>query len=213
MGKSGTGSMTNVGAGTRRGSAVNNFIRAPLNNSNASFNTRSHSLDRLLDEEGSKKSSKASVEKNGHDTEMGSGVEIRESKSNANKTTNRKSRSLGHLLNDLEPIETQLEDINTKSMVQLPAHPAPLATQENDKLDEPSVVNGNHSSSVTPDRSLASRRTPEGMSSASEDVDCDDRRKSTSSGSSKHHFHHHPSNLNKSFMNRAVKKVRSMIKK
>lgn len=194
---------------------MNTLTRPPINNSNTSFSARSHSLDGLLDEDGNKKSSKSSVNKNVHENggEMGSGVEIRDSKSNANKTPNRKSRSLGHLLNDLEPIETQLEDLNTKSMVQLPAHPAPLATQENDKLEEPPVQKKpivSHSSSVTPDRSLASRRTPEGMSSASEDVDYDDRRKSTSSGGSRHH---HPSTLNKSFMNRAVKKVRSMIKK
>lgn len=216
MGKTNSGSLNNVGAGPRRGSAVNTFVRAPINNSNTSFSARSHSLDGLLDEDGNKKSSKSSVNKN-ESNDMGSGVEIRDSKSNANKTPNRKSRSLGHLLNDLEPIETQLEDLNTKSMVQLPAHPAPLAVQENDKLDEPPVqrkpskVSESHSSSVTPDRNLAYRRTPEGMSSASEDVDFDDRRKSTSSGGSRHQ--HHPSNLNKSFMNRAVKKVRSMIKK
>lgn len=193
------------------------YVRAPMNDSNTSFSARSHSLDGLLDEDGNKKSSKSSVNKkvNENTDDMGSGVEIRDSKSNANKTTNRKSRSLGHLLNDLErPIETQLEDLNTKSMVQLAVNLAPLATQENDKLSpvqKKLTVIDNHSSSVTPDRCLASRRTPEGMSSASEDVDsADDRRKSTSSGGSRHH---HPSTLNKSFMNRAVKKVRSMIKK
>ncbi|KAL5293341.1 SARM1 family protein [Megaselia abdita] len=220
VGKSGSGSLNNVGAGPRRGSAVNTSARAPINTSNTSFGGRSHSLDGLLDEDGNPKTSKSSVNKNVHDNteDRGSGVEIRDSKSNANKTPNRKSRSLGHLLNELEPIETQLEDLNTKSMVLLPAHPAPLATQESDKLEEPPVqkkptTNDSHSSSVTPDRNLISRRTPEGMSSASEDVDyVDDRRKSTSSGGSSRH-HHHPSTLNKSFMNRAVKKVRSMIKK
>lgn len=221
VGKSGSGSLNNVvGAGSRRGSAVNTLIRTPINNSSTSFSARSHSLDGLLDEDGNKKASKSSVNKNVAEStdDRGSGVEIRDGKSNANKTPNRKSRSLGHLLNDLEPIGTQLEDLNTKSMVQLPPALAPLATQENDKLEDPPVqkVLGSHSSSVTPERNPVSRRTPEGMSSASEDVDSsDDRRKSTSSGGSRHHHnhHHHPSTLNKSFMNRAVKKVRSMIKK
>lgn len=215
MGKNGSGSLNNVGTGSRRGSAVNAMIRPPINKSNASFSARSHSLDGLLDEDGNKKSSKASINKSVREN-IDDGVEIRDSKSNANKTTNRKSRSLGHLLNDLEPtIGIQLEDMNTKSMLQL----APLATQENDKLDEPPVQKmpsalKSHSCSITPDRNLVSRRTPEGMSSASEDVDsADDRRRSTSSGGISRHHHHHPSNLNKSFMNRAVKKVRSMIKK
>ncbi|CAD7083016.1 unnamed protein product [Hermetia illucens] len=208
--------------GGRRSSAAGLTHRPPIP---PTFNARSHSLDGLLDNEPGKKSEKDLQstdkvnQKHKEESEETLEVETREKPATTNQTRsstnhNRKSRSMDDLLDESrDKVELDQDNI-TKSLENLEVAAGPIITM----VDSPSV---------SPQRELTPssaeqpceretivvkntpRQSPEGTSSNEDDLDETRSNCSQLSTTSKDTT---GGKQNKTFINRAVKKVRSLMK-